>query len=150
LPPTPWVAWGGAAGGAGLTFVLLRAARAAGRRGICEVKETSQLLVFCVNRGQLREGGGGREVPCERSRGEELNSGVFFFGSPPYAEDCFRDARTSEWPVWAQNGKKTAQMELILCVSSKLFYSSGIQRLKCIISKQTSSKQHVLALDLCD
>jgi hypothetical protein len=25
-PPTPWVAWGGAAGGAGLTFFLLRAA----------------------------------------------------------------------------------------------------------------------------
>jgi hypothetical protein len=28
------------------------------------------------------------------------------FGSPPWAEDFFGNARTSEWPVWAQNVAK--------------------------------------------
>jgi hypothetical protein len=73
------------------------------------------------------------------------------FGSPPWAEDCSGDAGTSEWPVWAQNGKKTAHMKLILCVLNKLYsIAVDIQRLKCNIGKQTSSKQHVLALGLCD
>jgi hypothetical protein len=45
---------------------------------------------------------------------------------------------------------KMAHIKPILCVFAKPFYFPvDIQRLKCILSKQTSSKQHVLALGLC-
>jgi hypothetical protein len=44
---------------------------------------------------------------------------------------------------------KMVHIKPILCVFGALFYSSGYTALKCIISKQTSSKQHVLALGLC-
>jgi hypothetical protein len=72
------------------------------------------------------------------------------FGSPPSAEDFFGDARTSEWPVWAQNGKKwrTSSPYYVSLVRYSILVDT--QRLECIISKQTSSKQHVLALGLCD
>jgi hypothetical protein len=48
--------------------------------------------------------------------------------------------------------RRTAHMELMPCVSNTPFYSysSGMQRLQCNIGKHTSSKQHALALGLCD
>jgi hypothetical protein len=61
-----------------------------------------------------------------------------------------KDFRVASLGSGLRMAKKTAHMKLILCVSSKLFYSSGMQRLQCNIGTQISSNQHVLALGLCD
>jgi hypothetical protein len=65
-------------------------------------------------------------------------------------EIFFGDARTSEWPVWAQNGKKRRTQSQYFVSPISYSIKVDIQRLKCNIGKQTSSKQHVLALGLCD
>jgi hypothetical protein len=82
-------------------------------------------------------------------REKRPNPGSFWFTAVG-GSFFFSDTRTSEWQVWPWNEKNGAHQSspyYVSLVRNSILVDT--QRLKCIISKQTSSKQHVLALGLC-
>jgi hypothetical protein len=66
------------------------------------------------------------KTPFERAWRETPKSGVLLVHHRR-RKICFGDTRTSEWPVWAQNGKKNGahEADTLCAVLNTLFYCSG-------------------------